>query len=169
MLGAFGVQGNRGAIDDAVPAFVVADDVVIEDRFDGDVFRDGFLRVQTRTYEPLLLTGVAHEDQRRFEVDAALTEDARELDGQRRAAPIVVDAGCAVVERCIRIDRRRRRGGGIRRGTARVGHSLTAGARHPVVGPPDFNAAGTLFGAKRPPLAELRVPPDAAPVWPLWD
>ena len=53
------------------------------------------------------IADVAHEDERRVEVDAALAEDARQLDRQRRAAAVVVDAGREVVERRVGIGRRR--------------------------------------------------------------
>ena len=107
ILGSLRVDADRRAVDDAVAAAVVADDVVVEHRFDRNLLGHRFLRVQPRADQPLLLADVAHEDQRRVEVDAALAEDARQLDRQRRAAAIVVDAGREVVERRVRIGWRR--------------------------------------------------------------
>src|SRR5207237_469928 len=82
----------------------VADDVVVEDRLNGNLLCDGLLRVQPRPDQPLLFADVAHEDEGRVEVDAALAEDPRELDRQRRAAAVVVHPGGEVVERRIGIE-----------------------------------------------------------------
>src|SRR5262245_12996483 len=49
--------------------------------------------------EPLLLGAPPGKHDRRFEIDAALTEHPRQLHRQRGAAAIVVDARCGAVVR----------------------------------------------------------------------
>ena len=93
ILRPFGVHTDRRAVDDAVTALVVADDVVVEDCVDPDAIGGRFLRVQMRAKQSLLLGDMTHEHQRGVEVDAALTEDAGQLHRQRRAAAVVVHPG----------------------------------------------------------------------------
>src|SRR5262249_2289962 len=119
------------------------DDVVVEDRLDRNPFGHRPLRVQPRADEPLLFAGVAHEDERRLEVDAALTEDPGELDRQRRAAAIVVDARREIVDRRIRVRRWRSGCIWIAGCARRVGRTLTAGPRHGVVVAADVDPTRT--------------------------
>src|SRR5947207_15061103 len=69
---------------------------------DGNVRLLCVLRVQLGAHQPLLLCHVAHEYQRRVEVEAALPEDTRQLHCQRRAAAVIVDAGGGTVVRRVR-------------------------------------------------------------------
>src|SRR5882672_8199457 len=63
ILGPFGVDADGRAVDDAVAALVVADDVVVENRLDRNLLGHRPLRMQARADEPLLLADVAHEDE----------------------------------------------------------------------------------------------------------
>src|SRR5437773_12190297 len=62
VLGTFRVHAYRRAVDDPAAAFVVADDVVVEDGVDAEFLSNGLLGVQPRADEALLLANVAHED-----------------------------------------------------------------------------------------------------------
>src|SRR5206468_9967517 len=55
VLGALRVDPNRRAVDDPVAALVVADDVVVEDRFDRNLFGDRPLGMTASADEALLL------------------------------------------------------------------------------------------------------------------
>ena len=99
----FRVHANRRAIDNAVAAAIVADNVVVEHRLDGDALLPRFLRVQLGAHQPLLFGHVTHEHQSRIEVDATLAEDAGQFHRQCRTASVVVDAGRGTVVRRLRV------------------------------------------------------------------
>ena len=159
VFGTLRVHADRGAVDDAAAALVVADDVVVEDGGDRNLLGDRLLRVQPRADQSLLFAGVAHEDERRVEVDAALAEDARELDRQRRPAAIVVDARREVVERYVRIGRPRRRRIGIGRRSIRA--ALATGTRHRVVVAADVDPPRRLARQDRHHVSKIHTPRDA--------
>src|SRR5260370_21092788 len=87
ILRSFRVHTNRGAVDDAVAAFVATDDVVVEHGFDADLLLHRPLPVQTRAEEALLFADVTHENERRLEIDPALADQARQLHRQCHTAP----------------------------------------------------------------------------------
>ncbi len=158
----FRIDANRRAVDDPVAAGVAADDVVVQHRLDGNLVGDGLLRVQARADQPLLLGDVAHEHERRVEVDAALAERPRQLDRQRGPAAVVIDAGRQVVERRRWIGRRRCRRVGIARAVRCVRRALTAGPRDRVVMSADVDAPRTPPRQDGHHVPELDVPRDAA-------
>ena len=163
ILRPFRVHAYRRAVDDAVAALVVPDDVVVEHRLDWNLLGDRFLRVQARTDEPLLLARVTHEHERRVEIDAALAEHARELNRQRRSASVVIDAGREIVERRIRIGGPRRRRVRIGR-SAGVGRALPPGARDGVVVTADVHATRAAAWKNRHHVAQFDRPRDPS----LW-
>ena len=141
---------------------IAADNVVVQNRFDGNPFGDRSLRVQPRAHEPLLLADVAHEHERRVEVDAALAENARQLHSQRRAAAVVVDAGREVVERRVGVGGRRRRRVGIARRAGRISGALPAWTRHRVVVAADVDPPRAPAWQHRHDVAHLDVARHAA-------
>ena len=147
--GPFRVDADRRAVDDAVAAVRVADDVVVEPGLDRDLLVVRFLRVRAGADQPLLFAGDGHEHERRVELDAALGEHARQLHRQHRPAAVVVRAGR--VDVVVLAGTLLRIGGLARRLGARTRHlGLAAGAARPGrgAGCPDPAAPrGGLAGA----------------------
>ena len=162
ILGAFCVDADGRAVDDPVASPVVAHDVVVEHRLDGNVRGGRLLRVQPGADQALFLARMAHEHERGVEVQSALTERPRELDRQRGAAPIVIHAGRQVVDGCIGIGGRWPRSVRIARRTSGIGRTLPARTRDRIVVTADVNSSWSAAREDRhhvPQLDIVRDPP----------